>query len=172
MFTCGFVRSNFAFAKFNSPCVSRHAYAHPGSAFRDDETKNFAPERIRTSNLRLRSPLLYPVELRARAMFFSPRRGLNPRPRPYQGRALPLSYKGASTARPSMPLILAQIHVWVQPHQGRIARRVPRFKFGDRHRQTERVALRVAASFGSQPLCLFLALDTFCDDRPAERAPE
>jgi hypothetical protein len=31
-----------------------------------------------------------------RIRFPSPRRGLNPRPRPYQGRALPLSYKGAS----------------------------------------------------------------------------
>src|SRR5580658_3310974 len=108
MFTCGFVRSNFAFANFllrvaiaelRSACyiaglrpgaTDRQANTHPGSVLRDGESENFAPERVRTSNLRVRSPLLYPVELRAHGVFFeiaSPRRGLNPRPRPYQGRA-------------------------------------------------------------------------------------
>ena len=54
---------------------------------------SYAPGRTRTCDPRLRRPVLYPAELRAPA-FPSPssRRGLNPRPHPYQGCALPLSY--------------------------------------------------------------------------------
>ena len=53
----------------------------------------YAPGRTRTCDPRLRRPMLYPSELRAQSLTpQSSRRGLNPRPHPYQGCALPLSY--------------------------------------------------------------------------------
>src|SRR5690348_3019422 len=53
MFTCGFVRSNFAFANVrlhfaeqsSARTTSRHAYAHPGSAFRDAANGQFSRPR-------------------------------------------------------------------------------------------------------------------------------
>ena len=49
------------------------------------------PRRIRTSDTRLRRPLLYPAELWAHIKW-SGRRDSNSRPSPWQGDALPLSH--------------------------------------------------------------------------------
>ena len=65
---------------------------------RDAQTPG-APGRIRTPNLRIRSPLLYPIELQGQGLVCTQRgdpfervKGIEPSPPAWKAGALPLSY--------------------------------------------------------------------------------
>jgi hypothetical protein len=86
-------------------CSNQLSYTHHNNFKNYDGT----PERIRTSGLRIRSPLLYPTELQALIKLLERVMGIEPTRLAWKARALPLSYTRITSVFRLTNSIISQI---------------------------------------------------------------